>query len=101
MFLLSHIDTIVRFCRLSPDFLLLISVASLPCLLVIISLSKWLTLLAISSAVMGISLGVIDCLANLQLVNLYDKAVAPFLQVQNDFGFYFYPFPTIIVKLQG
>lgn len=30
---------------------------------------------------MGLAMGAIDCMVNLQLVLIYDKAVAPFLQV--------------------
>jgi len=34
-------------------------------------------------AIMGLAMGAIDCLANLQLVHIYDKAVAPFLQAMH------------------
>lgn len=68
--------------RLNPDFLLLLSATITPLLILVISFSRYVVMLGIFSAILGIFLGLIDCLANLQLVNVYDKAVAPFLQVR-------------------
>ena len=61
--------------------MLLVSVVCLPITLLIVSFSKHLYVLAPMMALMGLAMGAIDCLANLQLVHIFDKAVAPFLQV--------------------
>lgn len=61
--------------------MLLLSLYFLPITLLIVSFSRHLYVLATVMAIMGIAMGTIDCLANLQLVQIYDKAVAPFLQV--------------------
>lgn len=61
--------------------MLLVSVTCLPVTLVVVSFSRQLKLLSAMMAVMGLAMGVIDCVANLQLILIYDKAVAPFLQV--------------------
>lgn len=72
-------------CRLSTDLLLLVSVASLPLTLLALSFTRTTTELIIIMSFMGMAMGIIDCLANLQLVHIYDKAVAPFLQVRLSF----------------
>ena len=35
----------------------------------------------VSQTVMGINMGCIDCLTNLQMIQLYGQSVSPFLQV--------------------
>ncbi|XP_067935017.1 major facilitator superfamily domain-containing protein 4A-like [Watersipora subatra] len=67
----------------SPDFLLLVSIMCLPITLVVSSFSRRIDLLGVMMALMGLAMGVIDCLANLQLIHIYDKAVAPFLQTMH------------------
>jgi len=60
---------------------LLVAVIFLPVTLVAVIFCTDVFPLCIDMGIMGIAMGAIDCLANLQLVQIYGKAVAPFLQV--------------------
>lgn len=52
----------------------------------IIPLCHQVVLLSVAMALAGTSMGVIDTIANLQLVKLYQKDSAVFLQVSGDVG---------------
>ena len=43
---------------------------------------KVLASLAVVLCLMGLNMGAIDCLANVQMIKLYGDAVSPFLQVR-------------------
>ena len=43
---------------------------------------KVLGALAVVLCVMGLNMGIIDCLANLKMIHLFGDAVPPFLQVK-------------------
>ncbi|KAF6020168.1 MFSD4 [Bugula neritina] len=71
--------------RLSGDLILLVAVIFLPVTLVAVIFCTDVFPLCIDMGIMGIAMGAIDCLANLQLVQIYGKAVAPFLQALHFF----------------
>ena len=69
--------------RFSAELIMFIATLILPISMFLIPFCKVLSALAIVLAVMGINMGCIDCLANLQMIQVYGEAVPPFLQVLN------------------
>jgi len=67
--------------RVDANHVLLVSTAVVPICMVIIPLCRALSGLAFILGVMGLCMGCIDCLANLQMINIHGNAVAPFLHV--------------------
>ena len=61
--------------------MLLIATTLIPMAMFVIPFCKVLAALGIVLAIMGINMGCIDCLANLQMIQLYGQSVSPFLQV--------------------
>ena len=69
--------------RVDANHVLLVSTAVVPICMVIIPLCSALSALAFILGVMGLCMGCIDCLANLQMINVHGNAVAPFLHVSD------------------
>ena len=67
--------------RVDANHVLLVSTAVVPVCMLIIPLCRALSALAFILGVMGLCMGCIDCLANLQMINIHGGAVAPFLHV--------------------
>lgn len=61
--------------------MLLVSSSIIPVAMFIIPFCTVLPALALILGVMGLNMGTIDCLANLQMINVFGDNVAPFLQV--------------------
>jgi hypothetical protein len=67
--------------RFDALFLLFISTLIIPLAMFLLPFCKVLVALALVLCLMGVNMGSIDCLANLQMIRLYGVAVAPFLHV--------------------
>jgi hypothetical protein len=67
--------------RFDANRILLVNTAILPICMFMIPMCKALTSLAFILAIMGLNMGCIDCLANLQMINIHGIGVAPFLHV--------------------
>ena len=79
-------STCIIYCdvsRVDANHVLLVSTAVVPVCMVIIPLCRALSGLAFILGVMGLCMGCIDCLANLQMINVHGNAVAPFLHVSS------------------
>jgi hypothetical protein len=70
------------FFRLSADLMILVATLLMPICMAIIPFCKALWLLAVVLAVMGLNMGCIDCLANVQMIKTFGESVTPFLQVR-------------------
>ena len=68
--------------RVDANYILLVNTTVVPICMVFIPLCKALSGLAFILGVMGLCMGCIDCLANLQMINIHGNAVAPFLHVR-------------------
>ena len=68
-------------CRCGANYILLVSTTMLPFSMLVVPLCSSIVPLSLVLAVMGLNMGFIDCLANLQMINIYGEAVAPFLHV--------------------
>ena len=68
---------------MDANHILLVSTVVVPICMVFIPLCTALSGLAFILGVMGLCMGCIDCLANLQMINIHGNAVAPFLHVSN------------------
>lgn len=62
--------------------MLLVSTVLVPLSIFLLPFCKVVEALGVVLALMGINMGCIDCLANLQVIRLYGNYVAPFLQVR-------------------
>ena len=69
------------FDRFDANRILLVNTVVLPICMFMIPMCKALTSLAFILAIMGLNMGCIDCLANLQMINIHGIGVAPFLHV--------------------
>lgn len=67
--------------RFTVNPVLFMSTVMLAVTLSLIPLCDLITLLALVMAVMGFFMGIIDTVANVSMIALYGKMVAPFLQV--------------------
>jgi predicted membrane channel-forming protein YqfA (hemolysin III family) len=67
--------------RCDANYILLAATTIIPVSMVLIPFCKMLVVLAIVLAVMGVNMGIIDCLANVQMIKIFGDAVPPFLQV--------------------
>ena len=63
------------------NYVIMIATLLIPAAMFVIPLCNALVGLAIVLSVQGINMGLIDTLANLQMIQLYQEAVPPFLQV--------------------
>ena len=66
---------------MDANYVIAMATILIPATMFVIPLCKALISLAITLAVMGLNMGLIDTLANLQMINLYKEDVPPFLQV--------------------
>jgi len=73
----------MMFFRVDANHILLVSTTIVPICMVFIPLCTALSGLAFILGVMGLCMGCIDCLANLQMINIHGNAVAPFLHVSH------------------
>lgn len=69
------------FYRVDSNLVLLVATSLIPVAMFVVSFCKVLAGLGIVLAIMGLNMGCIDCLANLQMIQLYGQSVSPFLQV--------------------
>jgi len=69
--------------RVDANHILLVNTTVVPICMVFIPLCTALSGLAFILGVMGLCMGCIDCLANLQMISIHGNAVAPFLHVSN------------------
>jgi len=68
-------------CRLDANLVIMVSTVIIPIAMFLIPFTRVLGGLALVLSVMGINMGVIDCLANLQMIQMFGERVGPFLQV--------------------
>ena len=68
--------------RFNADFLLLISTSALPICMFLMPLSTSMPILVIVISIMGVNMGVIDNLANYQMLQTFKRRVGPFIQVR-------------------
>lgn len=66
--------------RFAVSFLLFLSMVGMPLTMFIIPSCTGLAGLVIVVMIMGLCMGCIDCIANLGMINLFQKNVSPFLQ---------------------
>ncbi|XP_064633007.1 major facilitator superfamily domain-containing protein 4A-like isoform X2 [Lineus longissimus] len=71
--------------RIAADLMLFTATLLLPVCMAIIPFCKALWLLAVVLAVMGLNMGCIDCLANVQMIKTFGESVTPFLQAMHFF----------------
>ncbi|ELU08303.1 hypothetical protein CAPTEDRAFT_32514, partial [Capitella teleta] len=69
--------------RCHANHILLVATSVIPMTVFLVPFCRTLWVLAIVLAVMGINMGTIDCLANLQMINLFGEKVPPFLQAMH------------------
>ena len=67
--------------RVDANYVIMVATILIPASMFVIPLCNALLGLAIVLSVMGINMGLIDTLANLQMIQLYQESVPPFLQV--------------------
>ena len=83
------------FFRLDANLVIFVSTIIIPIAMFLIPFTHVLGGLALVLSVMGINMGIIDCLANLQMIQMFGSRVGPFLQVKyfsywNNFFYLFF-----------
>jgi len=71
--------------RINANLMLTLAASILPVAMFIIPFCNALTALALVLALMGLNMGCIDCLANLQMIQTFGGNVSPFLQAMHFF----------------
>jgi len=72
--------------RVNTNVILLVASSALPVVMFLIPCCRAMFPLALVLAIMGLNMGCIDCLSNLQMIKLCgESAVAPFLQMMHFF----------------